>query len=324
MIERAAIVGVGTIGRGWATLFAKAGFEVTLFDDAPESLARARESIRTTLDDLAGFGLIDDPPAVLARIHPKLSLVEALAGACFVQESVPEDLKVKQAVLESLDRLADPSAIVSSSCSSLLPVDIFEQVINRGRCIVAHPFNPPHLMPLVELLPGPETSERTLEATRALMVRLGQSPVVLRKAVPGYVANRLQAAVINEAMNLVAQGVISPSDLDLCMTESLGRRWAFLGPFETMDLNADAGVEGYALRFRDAYREVGEDLGCATPWSDSAIAAVVSARRAQIPIEELRARQEWRDRRLMQMLATPLRPRDKSQPAEQPRQMELE
>jgi 3-hydroxyacyl-CoA dehydrogenase len=307
MGECVAIVGVGTIGRGWAALFAKAGFEVKLFDDAPEALARARDAIRVTLEDLAGFGLVADPRATLARVHPAESLGEALAGSLYVQESVPERLAIKQKVLESLDRCADPAAIVASSCSSLMPADIFSRVANPGRCIVAHPFNPPHLMPLVELLPGPKTSDKTLEATHALMTRLGQSPVVLRKALPGYVANRLQAAVVNEAMNLVGQGVISPADLDLCMTESLGRRWAFLGPFETMDLNADAGVEGYASRFRDGYLEIGEDLGCAAPWRDSAIAAVVSDRRAQVPIGKLRARQEWRDRRLMEMLAMPLK-----------------
>ena len=314
MTKHVALVGAGTIGRGWAALFAKAGFEVALFDEASESLARALNAIRATLDDLAGYGLVDDAKAVLARVHPEPSLPNAVVGAFFVQESVPEQLEVKQKVLETLDRLADSSAIVASSCSSLMPADILARVGNPGRCIVAHPFNPPHLMPLVELLPGPKTTEKTIESTHALMIRLGQSPVVIRKAVPGYVANRLQVAVVNEAMNLVARGVISPTDLDLCMTESLGRRWAFLGPFETMDLNADAGVEGYASSFRDAYREVGKDLDCAAPWHDSAIAAVVNARRAQVPIEELRARQEWRDRQLMEMLATPLRRKDKALP----------
>jgi L-gulonate 3-dehydrogenase len=309
-----AVIGVGTIGRGWATLFAKAGFEVALFDSAADSLARAKEAIKVTLDDLSVYGLVDDPAAVLARIRIAGSMAEAVAGAAFVQESVPEELATKQSVLKTLDALAGPEAIVSSSCSSLLPADIFQTVARPHRCIVAHPFNPPHLMPLVELLPGPETSEETLEVAYGLMTLLGQSPVILRKAVPGYVANRLQAAVVNEAMHLVAQGVISPSDLDLCMTESLGRRWAFLGPFETMDLNADAGVEGYAERFREAYHEVGEDLDCAGRWPDAAIEAVVSSRRAAVPIEDLQARQEWRDRRLMEMLAMPLRRKDPPAP----------
>lgn len=313
-VERVAVVGVGTIGRGWAALFAKAGFEVALFDASADALARSRDAIRVTLNDLAGYGLIADPAEVLSRITIAPSLGEAVAGAVFIQESVPEILETKQSVLKELDGLADPAAIVSSSCSSLLPADIFQAVERPARCIVAHPFNPPHLMPLVELLPAPNTSEATLEATHALMIRLGQSPVILRKAVPGYVANRLQAAVVNEAMNLVAQGVISPSDLDLCMTESLGRRWAFLGPFETMDLNADAGVAGYAQRFSEAYHEIGEDLDCGAAWPDSAIAAVVSSRRADVPIEKLRARQEWRDRRLMEMLAMPLRRKDQTLP----------
>lgn len=304
MIDRkVALVGVGTIGRGWAALFAKADFEVALYDPDPESIALALEGIRTTLEELSRFGLLADPLTAWRRLRPAASVAEALEGVGYVQESVPEDVDLKRRTLAELDRLAAPEAIISSSCSSLLPVEIFREVAAPGRCLIAHPFNPPHLLPLVELLVGPQTSEATLARTSALMSQLGQTPVVLRKPVPGYVVNRLQAAVVNEAMHLVAQGVISPGDLDLCMTASLGRRWSFLGPFETMDLNADDGVAGYAQRFGASYHDIGADLGVAQPWAEDAIKAVIRARRAEIPLEGLQARREWRDRRLMRLLA---------------------
>jgi L-gulonate 3-dehydrogenase len=305
--KRVAVIGAGVIGRGWIALFAKAGFQVSVYDAAPDAYGHAAEAVAVTLRDLASYGLTDDPDAAFARVAPAASQAEAVAGAFFIQESVHERVEIKRAVLREIDALADPSAIISSSCSSLLPADIFEAVKTPARCIVAHPFNPPHLMPLVELLPGPLTSEATLAATSALMTDLGQSPVVLRKAVPGYVVNRLQAAVINEAMHLVGQGVISPSDLDLCMTASLGRRWAFLGPFETMDLNADDGVAGYAGRFQGSYEELGADLDASDPWPAGALEAVVRSRRADLPLDQIGARQEWRNRHLMAMLATPLR-----------------
>ena len=305
--HRVALVGLGTIGRGWAVLFAKAGFEVATYDPDPATFAEARAAIGTTLADMNSFGLIADPVEALARIQPAANTAAAVDGAFFVQESAPERIALKQATLRELDRLIAPDAILSSSCSSLAPDDIFEGVERPGRCIVAHPFNPPHLVPLVELLPSSSTTPAALEATRALMLRLGQTPVVIRKAVPGYVANRLQAAIVNEAMHLVGEGVISAADLDLCMTEALGRRWAFLGPFETMDLNADDGIAGYARNFRHAYEAMGSDLNVAGPWTDDALAQVVAARRSDAPLDLLKARREWRDRLLMKMLAEPPR-----------------
>jgi L-gulonate 3-dehydrogenase len=310
-INKVAVIGAGTIGRGWVPLFARAGMQVSVYDTLPGNRDAALEAAKHTLQHLSSLGTASstpsDPHAALDLIHPVDSLQAALEGAQFVQESAPEDVALKREVLGQIDFFAAPDAIISTSCSSLDPSKIFASVTLPERCIVAHPFNPPHLLPLVELLVGPQTSETTLEATYALMKRLGQSPVILRKFVPGYVVNRLQAALINEAISLVGQGVIGPSDLDLCVTESLGRRWAFMGPFETMDLNADDGVQGYARRFRDGYAEIGADLDSDQPWSDQALSAIIASRRAELPLENLKARREWRDRLLLKMLAVPLR-----------------
>jgi 3-hydroxyacyl-CoA dehydrogenase len=296
---KAAIVGVGTIGRGWALLYAKAGYSVSLFDPDIAAMNASLGAIATSLDDMAAFGLVRGRDKIMARITIAPCLRDAVADAGIIQESAPESLDAKREAIAEIGRDASSTAIIASSCSSLLPADIFEGAAGPERCIVAHPFNPPHLVPLVELLAGPATSEETIERTRDIMLQLDQAPIILRKPVPGYVANRLQAAVINESMHLVASGVISPDDLDLCMTESLGRRWSFLGPFATMDLNADDGVEGYARRFREAYEELGRDLGVAAPWDDAAIAAVTEACRARTPMQDLRSKREWRDRQLM-------------------------
>jgi 3-hydroxyacyl-CoA dehydrogenase len=311
-IEKVAIVGAGTIGRGWIPLFARAGLRVSVHDTCSDNRDAALAAAKQTLHDLAGFGLVDDPEAVFRLIEPVSSLEAVLDGAQYAQESAPEQVPVQRDILARIDAIADPHAIVSTSCSSLDPIEIFERVGRPERCIVVHPFNPPHLLPLLELLPGPGTSAQTLAATYDFMRLLGQSPVILRKFVPGYVVNRLQAAVVNEAMNLVGQGVISPTDLDMCMTESLGRRWAFIGPFETMDLNADTGIEGYAERYGKSYVELGADMVSDRPWSKEAVSAVVAARRDLVPLEGLGDRRTWRDRQLMQMLVSPLRTHEQS------------
>jgi 3-hydroxyacyl-CoA dehydrogenase len=296
-----ALVGLGTIGRGWAVLFAKAGFAVTAFDISPAAMSEARADVTSTLEQLAAQGMLDSAAAAAARIEWVSSLEAAVTGAALVQESVPERLELKRAVLAQLDRVAPAAAIIASSCSSLLPTDLFGELPGQERCLIAHPFNPPYLIPLVELLPGRRTGSNTLLAMRKLMLQLGQSPVIIQRAVPGYVANRLQAAVVNEAMHLVGEGVISPEDLDRCMTQGLGRRWAFLGPFETMDLNAEGGIATYACNFRQGYAEIGRDLHSGAPWSDEAIAAVVRSRRDRLDLQSLKARREWRDQRLLRM-----------------------
>jgi L-gulonate 3-dehydrogenase len=300
-MARIALVGLGTIGRGWAVLFAKAGFAVAAFDINAAAAAEARADVTNTLQELAAQGMLDSAPAAAARIEWTDSVAVAVAGATLVQESVPERLQLKRTVLAELDRVAPADAILASSCSSLLPADLFSDLQRQERCLVAHPFNPPYLIPLVELLPTRLTSGRTLLAMRKLLLGIGQSPVIIHRALPGYVANRLQAALVNEAMHLVGAGVISAEDLDRCMTQGLGRRWAFLGPFETMDLNADGGIASYARNFRHGYAEIGRDLRSGSPWSDEAIAAVVKSRREQLDLQSLKARREWRDRCLARM-----------------------
>lgn len=297
------IVGTGVIGRGWAVVFARAGYDVRLYDAAPGAADAARDAVADTLGPLETAGHVQGLDAILGRLTPVATLAEAVKGATYVQESIVEDPAAKATIFREMDAVADADTILASSCSSLPPSGFLKDVPGNNRCLVAHPFNPAYLMPLVELVPSAWTSETTIEHTRDFLKSLGQVPVVVRKEVDGYVGNRLQAAVVNEAMYLVGQGVISPSDLDATLRWGLGLRWALMGPFETMDLNADQGIGEYMAKFGHAYQSMGAVLGVREPWTPEAIEQVAASRRRDVPVENLPARRRWRDHMLFETRA---------------------
>ncbi len=303
-MKRTAIFGTGLIGRGWAIIFARAGHEAALYDPVAGAVDQALASIEGSLADLARAGLIDETPAaVMARVRPCASLAEALEGAVYAQESAPEDADIKRQAFLDMDALAAPGTVLCSSCSAIPGSVFLEDVPGRGRCLIAHPANPPYLMPVVELIPTPWTTAEATEACRALMEEVGQVPVLLKKEIAGFVMNRMQTAVINEAIHLVSAGVMSPADIDKTMRYSIGMRWSFMGPFETMDMNAPGGFKDYATRYGGSYRAMGHDLRVTEDWDPDTIDEIEAARRAQVPKEEVGARQAWRDRRLMALLA---------------------
>lgn len=302
-MSRIAIVGTGLIGRGWAIVFARAGHEAALFDATDGAVDRALAAIEVSLRDLEAAGLIRSAAAVCARLTPSRTLAEALQGADYVQESVPEDRAIKQAVFRQMDEAASPEAVLGSSCSAIPGSAFLETVSGRHRCLIAHPANPPYLMPVVELVPTPWTALAVVGRCRQLMESVGQVPVLLNREIEGFVMNRLQAGVVNEAMQLVASGVMSPEDVDKTMRYSLGLRWSFMGPFETMDLNAPDGFKDYAARYHRSYESLGTDLRVAEPWDGRTIDRVEAARRSAVPQDLLGERQAWRDRRLMALLA---------------------
>jgi 3-hydroxyacyl-CoA dehydrogenase len=299
---RIAIVGTGLIGRGWAIVFARAGYETALYDAAEGAVQRALEAIGHSLRDLEAMRLIDSAAAAAAHLRPCTRLEEALEGVAYAQESAPEERDLKRAVFEAMDRAAPPDAVLGSSCSAMPGSTFLGGLPGAGRCLIAHPANPPYLLPVVELVPTPETSAAALARCRALMEAVGQVPVTLRKEVPGFVMNRMQIAAVNEAMSLVAGGVMDPDDVDRTMRYSIGMRWAFMGPFETMELNAAGGFEDYATRYRAGYETVGRDLRVGEPWDQGAIEAIEAARRARLPKAQVPNRHAWRDRRLMALL----------------------
>jgi 3-hydroxyacyl-CoA dehydrogenase len=301
--RRIGIIGCGLIGRGWAIVFARAGYETLLYDAQGGAVGHALSVIEDNLRDLVERGLIDSTAAVRTRMHPCTKLEEALADVAYVQESVPEDRALKARVFAELDALAPPDAVLGSSCSAIPGSEFMADIPGRARCLIAHPANPPYLMPVVELVPTPFTSDATIERCSALMAEIGQVPVLLKKEVPGFVMNRLQAGVVNEAVQLVQSGVMSAEDIDKVMRYSLGLRWSFMGPFETMDLNAPDGFADYAKRYGKSYETMGRALRVAEPWAAATVDAIEAERRRLIPKDQVAARQAWRDRRLMALLA---------------------
>jgi len=248
-MRQVAIVGSGLIGRSWAIVFAQGGFNVALFDATPGVADKACELAREGLHDLAGYGLVGDPAAAAGRLRVAASLADALAQANFVQENLPEDLETKRAIFAELDRLAAPDAILASSTSTIVASLFTASLPGRHRCLVAHPVNPPHLVPLVELVGAPWTSRETIAKAQEVYEAVGQMPIVVRREIEGFILNRLQAALLSEAFRLCGDGYVSPQDLDKTLKGGLGLRWSFMGPFETIELNAPGGIPDYCARY---------------------------------------------------------------------------
>jgi L-gulonate 3-dehydrogenase len=303
--EKVALVGAGLVGQAWAIAFGRAGYDVMLYDAEPGALKRARDGIATRLDDLRGFGLVDDPFAVLGRIGYVTGLAEALDGATYVQESTPERVEVKREVFAELDRLSAPDAILASSTTGIPASQFTEHIPGRQRCLVAHPINPPFVTPLVELCPAPWTDEAVLDRAQALMIEVGQAPVRMRREVQGFIANRMQAALIGAALRMVRDGVASAEDVDTAIRDGIGLRWSFIGPLETIDLNAPGGISDYLRRYGPLYQAIErEHADGALDWTDEALLRRLDdERRQHLPKERLAERSAWRDRRLMALAA---------------------
>jgi len=302
-MDRIAVVGAGLIGRAWAMVFARAGLSVTLWDKLPGVADGAMGTIRDRLADLKAAGLVQEAPEVIAaRITPVAALADCVAGAMHVQENGPERLAPKQELFAELDRLCPPEVTLASSTSGIPASEFTGNLAGRGRCLVAHPVNPPYLVPLVELVGAPWTDPAVVARTRALMERVGQVPVTAFKETKGFVLNRLQAALVAEAFRLVRDGVMSVEDVDRCVRDGLGLRWSFMGPFETIDLNAPGGVADYAERFGPLMGGITQEQ---TPYDydTPTVSAVTAERRAALPLDRIEERSAWRDRRLMALVA---------------------
>jgi L-gulonate 3-dehydrogenase len=302
-MAKVAIVGAGLIGRAWAIVFARAGFAAALWDPVPGAAEAARRFVAERLPELSALGLIAAPPAeVLARVAIAPSLEAAVQDAAHVQENGPERVAEKIALFAELDRLAAPDTVLASSTSGIPASAFTEALRGRARCLVAHPINPPYLVPVVELCPAPWTDPEALARTAALMRQAGQVPATMRREVPGFVVNRLQIALVSEAFRLVRDGVMSAADVDACIKHGLGLRWSFMGPFETIDLNAPAGLADYCARFGGLYEEVEAELQ-PLKFSSDLVASLHAERREALPLEKIPERSAWRDRRLMALAA---------------------
>jgi L-gulonate 3-dehydrogenase len=302
-LNTVAIVGSGLVGSGWALVFARAGATVRIFDGDAALRARAPARIRQMLLDMQDAGLVQDVEEPLSRITVCDTLADAVGPADYIQESVLERVEVKQAVCAEIDAAMRPEAICGSS-SSGIPASAFTEALrNRSRFLIAHPVNPPHLVPLVELVPAPWTDPAILPALRAAMEEWGQAPIVVKAEIEGFILNRLQGALLNEAWALYEAGLASAADIDLTVSQGLGLRWAFMGPFETIDLNAPGGIADYSARLAPLYHNIAVSRANPQPWSDAAIRGAEKERREVLPTDQLQERTDWRNRRLMALVA---------------------
>jgi L-gulonate 3-dehydrogenase len=272
-VQAVALVGCGVVGRAWIPVFARAGYEVRILQsergtatEAQRWFARYCEQ-NPTWHQLAGSPQPEEPGPV--RIVHTLS--EALDGVCYVQESAPEVLSVKQAIFTSLDRLAPSEAILASSTSSL---DINFIAAGTGqhkdKCIVAHPCNPAYALPVVELLATADSEPAILHRAREILSRAGMKPVVLERFVPGFILNRLQVALMREALNLLVSGAASAEAIDTVLMDGLAVRWVLLGTFLTNHTNSDGGVREYFRKFGPALDALSRQLATTMPTFDPA------------------------------------------------------
>jgi 3-hydroxyacyl-CoA dehydrogenase len=257
-IERVAVIGAGTIGASWATLFLAHGLEVAVYDPAPDVERRVRDFVANAWPTMARLGLAERADPDRLRFHPD----PAAAAECapFMQESGPENLAAKQALFARLEQRLDRDAIVASSTSGLLASDLQRGRIGPERYLVAHPFNPPHLMPLVELVGGRATDPAVIERAAAFYRSVGKRPITIRREKLGHIANRMQVALYREAIHLALEGVASIEDIDAAIAYGPGLRWAIMGPHMLHHL---AGGEG---GLRHLLEHIGP--GIETWWND--------------------------------------------------------
>ena len=231
-------VGTGTMGHGTAVMFAKAGYNVRMYGRTQESIDRGMKGIRSALETYKTHQLVTEAevPQILARVQGMTSLEEAARDADFVIESVAEELAVKQVIFKQLDQLCPERTIFATNTSGLSPSAVAEAVSRKDKFVVAHFWNPPHLVPLVEVVPGKFTAQETVDVTWELMEKIGKKPVALKREALGFIGNRLQLAMLREALYIVQEGIATPEAVDATVRYSLGRRYGVTGPLESADL----------------------------------------------------------------------------------------
>ena len=305
---RVGVVGGGSIGVGWAIVFARAGHVTTVFEPEARRRRILVDEVEVRLAELDAFDLLDEAPAeIVARLAVTGDLSKALDGAVHVQECAPESLPLKVDLFERMDARADTATTLASSSSSLTASGIAGGLPGRSRCLLAHPGNPPYLIRVVELAPAPFTAPETVDSVRDLFRRAGMVPITVHEEVDCLVFNRLQGALLREALCLVRDGVVTPEDLELVLTEGLGLRWSVIGPFTTADLNTRGGIRAHAEGVGAAYARLAVERGADNPWESEVVERVATDLELRSSETERDDRVLWRDRELMRLQADRLR-----------------
>jgi len=304
-IGTVACIGAGLIGQNWTTLFSSKGLEVTLHDVTQDILHNSITNIASSLIFMEENNLLraGEADAALKRIRPTTDLAEAVAHADYVQESVPDNYEIKKHVFQKLDAQAPHHTILASSASGLLMTEIQKVTTRPERCVLAHPVLPAHLIPLVEIVGGEHTSPSTVKATRDFMKSIGKTPVVLNREIPGYIVNRLQAALLREAIDLVHKGIASASDVDTAFCMGIGLRDPLIGPFLRIHL-AGSGVERFIENFSRSYQYRWETMETWTSIPPSAAKSIIKGVNEMevVRTNTIEDINSWRDEMLIKIL----------------------
>ena len=292
------VIGGGLIGASWAAIFSKSGFNVFVYDPYPDVFDTYKSRVTSFLEELKTIDETINVEESLNRINANVTIEDLCSNVEYIQESAPEILSVKQELFAKLDNLAPEEVVIGSSSSAMPISSITQNLKGQHRCIITHPANPPHLIPCVEICPGENTSNRTIEKTKEIFTASGASIVNVKKEIDGFILNRLQGALLNEAMRLYSDGYASSDEIDATIRDGLGLRWAFMGPFETIDLNAPGGIKDYISRYGPIFVEMAKNQTKIPDWSEEAGKKLELERRKILGHDELEDRAKKRNQLL--------------------------
>ena len=292
------VIGGGLIGASWAAIFSKSGFNVFVYDPYPDVFDTYESRVTSFLEELKTIDETINVEESLNRINANVTIEDLCSNVEYIQESAPEILSVKQELFAKLDNLAPEKVVIGSSSSAMPISSITQNLKGQHRCIITHPANPPHLIPCVEICPGQNTSNKTIEKTKEIFTASGASIVNVKKEIDGFILNRLQGALLNEAMRLYSEGYASSDEIDATIRDGLGLRWAFMGPFETIDLNAPGGIKDYISRYGPIFVEMAKNQTKIPDWSEEAGKKLELERRKILGHEELEDRAKKRNQLL--------------------------
>ena len=297
-MKNVGVIGGGLIGASWAAIFSKSGFNVFVYDPFPDIFETYKSRVTSFLEELKSIDETINIEESLNRISANVTIEDLCSNVEYIQESAPEILSVKQELFAKLDNLAPDEVVIGSSSSAMPISSITQNLKGQHRCIIAHPANPPHLIPCVEICPGENTSNKTIEKTKEIFTASGASIVNVKKEIDGFILNRLQGALLNEAMRLYSDGYASSDEIDATIRDGLGLRWAFMGPFETIDLNAPGGIKDYISRYGPMYIEMAKNQTKIPDWSEEAGKKLEIERRKILGHDELENRAKKRNQLL--------------------------
>lgn len=298
-----AIIGGGSIGVAFSVVFARAGFCVRVQEPDPQRRFEIPDDATRRLNSMDRYNLLNEPvETITERISVETELESAVAGVGLVQECVPERLEFKQQLFADIAEFTDDHCVVASSTSFIPSSESAKGSGIADRILVAHPGNPPYAIPVIELVPNPQTRPDIVDSAERIYQAAGMSPVRVEQEIEGFVFNRLQGALLREAYALVRDGIASVEDIDTVVRDGLGRRWAFMGPFETADLNTRGGIAAHAQNMGPSYHRMGLARGDTSEWTPEIVAIVVAQRRQQLALDDWEDRVAWRDEQLLRRI----------------------